>query len=255
MRFKYETLLGLQFRKFEKDTLEKIVSTHVSSRDLSGYEDADVQRQRVEETVRSFLTHKHYKDFFISKPALEMCEHITIRKDFNFKMLEKVPDQCSTFMLDDKRFYRVAIQGDGIINCFHFSSQLQPDGNSFLQWSIFKIHIHEGYISTNKDVSDEIVSRLIQILIFMHLCPTEELFLPAGKKLGTKKTGTYKNDTAIPFTVVTANWNKIVIRTDGFPVKGHIRMQACGPQWSEHKPVWIDGYEKSQYVRLPRKEE
>lgn len=93
----------------------------------------------------------------------------------------------------------------------------------------------------------------IKCLIFLKLTDPEIIRLAAGKKVGTRKKGHY-NATSLPVVIVDSTWNKYIIRTEGFGVSGHFRMQRCGPGNAELKLTWIKPYQKHGYVRLPKTE-
>jgi hypothetical protein len=57
------------------------------------------------------------------------------------------------------------------------------------------------------------------------------------------------NTSSKDITIVKANWNTISIRTDGFSVKAHFRLQPCGEGRTDRKLVFIDQFNKNGYVR------
>lgn len=64
----------------------------------------------------------------------------------------------------------------------------------------------------------------------------------------------YQNKTKQPLIVLNANYLKTSIRTEGFKVRGHFKWQACGPNWSERKLIFIDTYEKSGHTIHAKKD-
>ena len=57
------------------------------------------------------------------------------------------------------------------------------------------------------------------------------------------------NKAPFPVHRLDGSWLKTIIRLEGFGVKGHIRLQACGKGWKDHKLVFIKPYKKHGYVR------
>ena len=51
-----------------------------------------------------------------------------------------------------------------------------------------------------------------------------------------------------------ADYYTTIIRSEGFGVKGHFRMQACGRNHREHRLVYIKPFEKKGYTRRAKKE-
>lgn len=81
------------------------------------------------------------------------------------------------------------------------------------------------------------------------------------KTIGSKSSGTvnsvqYKNLNKHNIHVIDSSWYTTITRTEGFMVRGHLRMQPCGPNMSERKLIYIDSFEKHGYTRkakmLPR---
>lgn len=57
------------------------------------------------------------------------------------------------------------------------------------------------------------------------------------------------NKAPFPIHRLDGSWFKTIIRTEGFEVRGHWRLQACGKGWKEHKLVFIKSFQKHGYVR------
>ena len=57
------------------------------------------------------------------------------------------------------------------------------------------------------------------------------------------------NKAPFPIHRLDGSWFKTIIRTNGFGVKGHWRLQACGKGWKEHKLIFISGFQKHGYIR------
>jgi len=105
---------------------------------------------------------------------------------------------------------------------------------------------------------------------FFHSLPDDEykeFFIKALKVLIMKRYGkveTYTiegreqrrvgnnyvvNKAPFPIHRLDGSWFKTIIRTNGFGVKGHWRLQACGKGWKERKLIYISGFQKHGYVR------
>lgn len=69
-------------------------------------------------------------------------------------------------------------------------------------------------------------------------------------KASAKVNGSiYKNMNKRNVLVLDSSWYTSLVRTEGFLVRGHLRMQACGTGFSERKLIYIDSFEKNGYVR------
>ena len=89
----------------------------------------------------------------------------------------------------------------------------------------------------------------LQLAVFLAYVEKEIVYIEPGKQSGTKKTDKRFNDTDQRLIVVTANWNQIRIRTEGFSVNGHLRLQPFGSGRTQHKLIWINEHMRHGYTR------
>jgi len=92
---------------------------------------------------------------------------------------------------------------------------------------------------------------LIGLLCFIKYCPLETKFVAAGKKehhVGTK----YVNETAYKVEILDSTWFTTIVRSEGFGVSGHFRMQPWGPGMTQRRLQWIEPFEKHGYMRKAR---
>jgi hypothetical protein len=90
-----------------------------------------------------------------------------------------------------------------------------------------------------------------KLLCFVFLSENEEETLKAGEKKGTRKQGKIINVLPIPLTIINSKWNITSIRTDGFGVSGHFRLQ---PTSSGTKMIFIEPFMKHGYIRKAKAE-
>jgi hypothetical protein len=101
-------------------------------------------------------------------------------------------------------------------------------------------------------------SLLQHVIIFMlfkqfsnvetkHLCPNEKY---VNKKLGHKDL----NETDLSITILDSTWYTNLIRSEGFKVSGHPRLQPCkiDGEWT-YKLIWINEFMKHGYTRTAKK--
>lgn len=96
---------------------------------------------------------------------------------------------------------------------------------------------------------------LFNICIFRTFADHEYKII-TGKSSGKLNNVVYKNNNKQNVLALDSTWYTSIVRTEGFAVRGHLRMQACGKNFSERKLIYIDSFEKHGYVRkakmLPR---
>jgi hypothetical protein len=201
-----------------------------------------------------------YKNFIITDTAKEIAGTIKIGEKFNYKLLNTIKPQRSTYLLGETRFVRFEITDGNIFIFYVQTTKPLHEGNVEIYYRMFRIDTFLGTINMQDDVSPDVrqemmnvAEELIRLLIFINLSDVEFIHLPPSRKVGTRKSGSFKNDTKLNITVVDSSWNKFIIRTEEFNVKGHLRLQACGVNFSERKLTWINPYKKEGYVRKPKK--
>jgi len=103
----------------------------------------------------------------------------------------------------------------------------------------------------NKDFNDEMM-QFLRLLIFTELSELETEIIQPKQSRGTKKTGKILNESNQNVTIIDSTWNKILIKSDGFKVSGHLRLQRYGEQKSKVKLIYIDEFEKQGYTRTAK---
>jgi hypothetical protein len=78
------------------------------------------------------------------------------------------------------------------------------------------------------------------------------------KLLGPKTKGKvvdskYVNQTKSAIEYVNSTWFTNLVKSDGFKVRGHFRMQVCGTGRQDRKLTWINDFEKTGYTAPARK--
>lgn len=95
--------------------------------------------------------------------------------------------------------------------------------------------------------------KIAKILTFVELGDIEVITLDKGRNNGKPKNGgKITNTSEYTVYVVDSSWNKLIIRTEGFAVMGHFRLQPCGINHVDRKLIWINAFEKHGYTRKPK---
>lgn len=58
----------------------------------------------------------------------------------------------------------------------------------------------------------------------------------------------YLNETDFTVTHLDSKWFTTLVKSDSFKVRGHFRLQACGPSYNDRKLVWINDFMKEGYT-------
>lgn len=79
---------------------------------------------------------------------------------------------------------------------------------------------------------------------------TKEL-KPKSKVVGVECK--YVNDTSANIKILDSTWFTNLVKSDGFNVRGHFRLQPCGEGMKDRKIVWINDFKKTGYTAPARK--
>jgi hypothetical protein len=88
--------------------------------------------------------------------------------------------------------------------------------------------------------------------LFLEYCDTEIKYISAGRKDKINKNK-YKNDSRTDVQVIDSNWFTTLVRTEGFKVRGHFRLQPYGPKKQYRKLIYIKPFKKKGYKRKFKK--
>lgn len=114
----------------------------------------------------------------------------------------------------------------------------------------FKSYLSEVAGHNNMDEMS-IIADIFSLILFMKYCELEVKEIKAGKKdthVGTK----YVNDSPYNIQILDSTWFTTIVRSEGFHVRGHFRMQPYGPNMSQKKLIWISDFDKSGYTKRAR---
>jgi len=96
--------------------------------------------------------------------------------------------------------------------------------------------------------ADATINDTLALILFLKYCPLETKTIAKGKKV-SHSNEEYLNKTQLPIEILDSTWFTTIVRSEGFTVGGHFRMQPIGPGGLERKLIWINSYEKKGYVR------
>lgn len=192
----------------------------------------------------NFIDNKDSKLYLICN-GVEMCSKmIRIGDNFSSKALRNIHFGKHTYLLGKNemcRFlcYQGAIKGvywnrESKIT-FEFGFDLTSDDYYF-----------------DEDFSEQF-NRVAKIITFVELGDIDIIMLEKGRNNGKLKSdGKVTNTSEYTVYVVDSSWNKLIIRTAGFAVMGHFRLQPCGAGLIDRKLIWINAFEKHGYKRQPK---
>ena len=95
---------------------------------------------------------------------------------------------------------------------------------------------------------DSIITDLFSLILFIKYCPLETKIIAGGKK-GNHVGNKYVNETKEEIEILDSTWFTTIIKSEGFRVGGHFRLQPFGPGLVMKKLIWIDPFDKTGYKR------
>lgn len=146
---------------------------------------------------------------------------------------------CITLFADDESLF--------VTDTMHLADiltgELAPvDGRDKMQSSLDYLDWLDAFLGT--------------YLCFLHFAEVKEKFIIQAGSRQARKVGRDEdiNDTSLPVRRMTVSYFTTTVRTEGFPRKGHFRMQPCkvDGEWT-HRLKWIDATYVSGYTRKATK--
>ena len=179
-------------------------------------------------------------------------EHIQDVKDM--QELFKLPDYKIREIITERRQNGkiTPLEADILLNSIK-NQDFRNLASKGIKYYVFGIDPHSGRLlfpndDKNEDFEKEMMN-FVKLLLFTELSEIETVILNPGQSNGTKKEGKHLNESSVPVTIVDSTWNKNIIRTEGFTVRGHLRLQPHGPCRQYRKLIFIDEFEKQGYSR------
>lgn len=193
------------------------------------------------------LLNPYTKNYLFTETAQEVINNIKVNELFDIEILRTLPTGKT-------RFYNFLYGKDRFIHCVWNNDELHIiELARYADNPAMKRSVALASLKSCPKVFSDTLADAIKCLIFLKLTDPEIIHLAAGEKYGTRKQGHY-NATPLPVIIVDSTWNQYIVRTEGFGVSGHFRMQRCGKGNADLKLTWIKPYQKHGYVRLPKSE-
>lgn len=193
-----------------------------------------------------FYTKAHPNPYYyLIMPSVHACaEMIKVKEHFSCSVFNKVKDGEHVYLLGKTEFFRF-VKFNGAIRGLYWNRAKRE------AFEIGLLLVNDQYYFPGEFT--EGFSRMVKLMTFIELGDTEVVILEKGRNNGKSKSeGKIANMTENTVYVVDSSWNKIIIRTDGFGVRGHFRLQPCGANMTDRKLIWIDAFEKHGYTRQPK---
>lgn len=217
------------------------------------------------------LNSDNNKTFWVTQSVMEHMELFDTKKSMiidGWKIFKSLPDFKKTFILPldagkatsaDSLCLRIWKKGSLLYFCYlHFLMDKNGNkriGKGELRWVLLYVDIDKEMCHHfNSPDGLRLAPFLYSLMCFVELCDNQVVEVAPKAKYGTKKSGKIINVLPFPIIVINNTWNVKTIRTDRFPVRGHVALRWTGAGRSIPKLVYISPYEKEGYTRRSGKE-
>lgn len=247
--------------------LEKIES---GSLGLMGILPEDMERYKQQKEVFDIgwrAAYKFAKDIKImTRPfaeAVSLSLKKTLSDDLVMGLHEK--ESSGTVIYGDHSFCYWIFPHNGRIKQTYFSFT-EADSNMLVLNAFMHLDVDRNYKGTcavyfkSLDLKDSSNNELIKMhnsllsatLNFIKYAEIQTKNLPAGQRV-LDIDCKYINNTKSNIQILNSTWFTNLVKSDGFKVRGHFRLQPHGEGLKEKKLIWINDFEKSGYTAPARK--
>ncbi|TGE20855.1 hypothetical protein [Hymenobacter metallicola] len=205
------------------------------------------EKELIRNDIQVFLSDSSIGNHLFTQTAQEVINNIKVTESFDLDILRVLPT-------NERLPFKFLYGKDRFIGCLWSNNELYIiDLRRDVTTGVVERNVLLASLKSSPKVFSATLADAIKCLIFLKLTEPEIIHLAAGKKYGTRKKGHY-NATSLPIIIVDSTWNQYIVRTEGFGVSGHFRLQRHGKGNADLKLTWIKPYQKTGYVRLSKAE-
>jgi len=270
------------FQKIFQETMMDKKVVDAIKKQFSENENVVEEREFVMKKIATTIPSS--KLYYISKNVQDHADLIKFDR-IKLSWFNNIKEQHSTYIVGKHEFFRFWVNEGKTIHIGHFFvdedcpftlkdffakqgvSQIPNDYKDFfdlpvMKWEVFVIRLEnypDGYMPVNPLEDNNNKEFFTKLLLFIELSEIEVVEVKPNQKIkinpvaGRNFDNKLKNESGIPVTLVSTNWNKIIIvGQNEFTVSGHFRFQPYGPSRSLEKLIWIDEFKKKPFIRRGR---
>lgn len=216
----------------------------------------------INECEKLDLNDEYQNIHFMTEPAMNIINRIKI-KDNGYREIMKLKDidiNNGKIVVNKEEvlIYHTQKGTDGEVLVVLYSKLTDTDdGKKALDFHLFMYRLSTGEILVGnyemQDFADDLFRKLILFLYYTD--KTTELIKGNQSNNKPKNKGKIKNSTPYNITFVDSKFNVDVVRTDGFNVSGHFRLQPYGNNDNRrYNIIYIQPFRKNGYIRKATKE-
>jgi hypothetical protein len=220
------------------------------SDEINDYFKTDKSKKDWVDNVKEYLTEFDFKTIHICYFAKSIADKILSLNDKLVTIYPEIPNSKGIYLFPNKtaKLFKWHDRTMEVVTFFE---------HQIVEVSIFKFE--ETKIATNnipeiekdengkiKYLNAKIVLLYLSLYHFAEI-ETKIISTSSNQKKVILNDEKYLSDVKTKIEIVDSNWFTNIIRTTGFNVNGHFRLQPYGEKKANRKLIWIDNYEKKGY--------
>lgn len=220
-------------------TIEHNVNTPSSQKCL------DELNSKFDDKCGLVLMADNCKNYYICNSVYQASALIKISSGFTTTIFKNIENGSYTYLMGRNVMTRFIFKDGCIIGMYYDSAK-----NICMDWGCTT---NSGeYYYDDKYLNE--FSLIMRLMTFIELgdLTIKMVTSNTSNKKSQEDPDRVFNGTKNTVYVVDSTWNQILVRTDGFAVRGHYRLQPCGVNMVDRKLIWINAFEKHGYVRKPK---
>lgn len=199
------------------------------------------------------------KNFAVTDTVFNQLDMLKVSKtdgSFDWKIFSGLKEKDKrTYIFNNQSFLRVYVR-EKYIHFIHTTFKLLDDKTGYgdCHFVLYYVNRETGETCAHFKHPDvqQIEELTYKLLCFVLLSDTQEVVVKPGQSHGTRRHGKVKNEWGFPVTVINSHWNITSVRTEGFNVSGHFRLQ---PTKAGVRVIFINPFQKHGYVRKAKRED
>lgn len=202
---------------------------------------------------------------FITEPFLDAAQK-AIPKVAQILKSEPLGTMSGTFVSPKSHgavktiFYHIENPSVSVLKMTYIEFSKYDEGpgatcGAAIYFSENKTHYYMGDFYKEVGVKDpqDLVAQFMCLIGFLKFCDVETKVIQPNEKYRDHKKVKYFNETKSAIEILDSRWFTDIVRSEGFAVSGHLRLQPYGPSRSMKKWIYISPFEKTGYTIKAKK--
>jgi hypothetical protein len=194
------------------------------------------------------LSPNNQKAYYVTNTVIDKLDLLKVdkrnEKYYDWTIFSDVKEGKRTYIFDENKVLRIRVGDNKIHVCMIYYSMINKV-QGHMKYDMFWVDTETNRHPELMEIESiqKIETFIYKLLCFVFLSDIDEDVVLSGRKSGTKKSGKIINTLPVPVTIINSRWNTTVT-VNGFVVRGHGRMQACGEEMKKRKLIWIEPFVK-----------